>query len=193
MSSVVRIVLVALVFLSVSACGHMPVTSMVKLARVDFQTTDPEKLRVAVKLPDMLKARAEGSLLRITVRLAKGEEETQDFSLREIDRSELSSLAGESEVGFDLAVYALAPSEVQRLRLFRAALAQRQKSGSGGTITIAVRPEACRTARLPDGPVRFSTYLKTAETGGFVPLARDIDLRTLDPGQDIVAKVPLCR
>jgi hypothetical protein len=168
---------------------------MVKLARVDFQTTDPDKLRVAVKLPGMLMARAEGSSLRIIVRLAKGEEETQDFSLREIDRSELSSLAEESEVGFDLAAYALAAPEVQRLRMFRAALMQRQKSagGSAGAITIAVYPEACRTAPLPQGPVKFSTYLKTSETGGFVPLARDVDLRTLDPGRDIVAKIPACR
>ena len=194
---VLRLLLLPLVLLGVmlGGCGHMPVTSMVKLARLDFQTTDPEKLRVAVKLPGMLNARAEGSALRVTVRLAKGEEETQDFSLREVDRSELSSLAEESEVGFHLSAYALAPAEVQRVRMFRAALTQRQKSagGSGGAITIAVRPEACRTAPLPDGPVRFSTYLKTSETGGFVTLARDVDLRALDPAQDIVAKVPPCR
>ena len=42
-----NIVLIALVF-GLLGCGHMPVTSMVKLARVDFQTTDLDKLRVAV-------------------------------------------------------------------------------------------------------------------------------------------------
>ncbi len=37
--------------LVLAACGHMPVTSMIKLARVDFAKTDPEQVRAAVKLP----------------------------------------------------------------------------------------------------------------------------------------------
>ena len=59
-------------------------------------------------------------------------------------------------------------------------------------LTIAVRPDACRTAPLPDGPVLFTTWLKTAETGGYVALARDVDLRTIDGGQDIAARIPAC-
>jgi hypothetical protein len=50
------------------------------------------------------------------------------------------------------------------------------------------RDAACRTA-----PVRFTTYLKTAETGGYVPLAREVDLRTLAGSEDIVAKIAECR
>ena len=40
-----------LIWLLLAGCGHMPVTSMVKLARVDFVATDPAGLRAAVKLP----------------------------------------------------------------------------------------------------------------------------------------------
>jgi hypothetical protein len=82
----------------------------------------------------MLKARAEGTVLRITVGLADGASEARNFALR-----------------------------------------------SG------------RTASLPDLPVLFSTYLKTAETGGYVTLARDVDLRTLARDDDIAAKIPECR
>jgi len=72
------------------------------------------------------------------------------------------------------------------------ALMQKQKGGAGGSLTIAVRPDACRSAQLPSGPVLFTSWLKTAETGGYVALARDVDLRTLDAGQDIAAKIPAC-
>jgi hypothetical protein len=161
----------------------MPVTSMVQLARVDFQTTDPERLRVAVKLPRMLRARADGTVLRIAVRLASGVEEARDFALREVSEAD-------AEPGAQ--TFALAPADVAQLRAFRAALIQKQKGGSGGALTIAVRPDACRTAPLPDGPVRFTSWLKTAETGGYVALARDVDLRTLDGGPDIAAKIPPC-
>ena len=182
--------LMGCVFLACAGCGHMPVTSMVKLARIDFQTTDPERLRVALKLPQWLKARAEGTVLHITVRLANGAEESRDFALREVD--ERDSLTAESEAGSEIATFALAPRDVAELRMFRAALIQKQKGGSGGALTIKVRPDACHTAALPEGPIVFSSYLKTAETSGYVPLARDVDLRGLVGGQDIVAKIPPC-
>jgi hypothetical protein len=184
--------LIALLFLPAPGCGHMPVTSMVKLAQVDFQTTDPEKLRVAVKLPQALKARADATVLRIAVKLANGAEEARDFALAETTATERAALAGEAEAGTELVAFSLAKNDIAQLRMFRAALMQRQKGGSGGSLTISVRPDACRTAPLPDGPVLFSTYLKTAETNGYVTLARDVDLRRLDPDQDLAAKVPAC-
>jgi len=84
---------------------------MVKLARADFQTTDPERLRVAVKLPHMLRARADGSVLRIAVRLARGLAEASDVALREV-----------SETGVEpgAQAFALAAADVARLRAFRA-------------------------------------------------------------------------
>ena len=106
--------------------------------------------------------------------------------------NENDALAGEAEAGTELSTFALAPRDVAELRMFRAALMQKQKGGSGGSLTIAVQPDACRTAPLPDGPMLFSTYLRTAETDGYVPLARGVDLRKLDGAQDVVARIPLC-
>src|SRR5262245_35782181 len=112
--------LFALAFLGLTGCGHMPVTSMVKLAAVDFQTTDPDRLRVAVKLPRMLKARAEGTVLRIAVGLASGEGEARNFALRAV--SEGDAPAGEAKAGAEIATFALAQRDVAELRLFRSAL-----------------------------------------------------------------------
>ena len=168
----------------------MPVTSMVKLARIDFQTSDPDRLRVAVKLPQALKARIAGTVLRVTVRLANGTTESRDFSLREVN--EADALASEAEPGTAIATFAIAARDITELRMFRSGLIQKQHGGAGGAIRIAVRPDACRTGALPDGPVMFSTYLKTAETDGYVPLARDLDLRRIDPNQDLAAQVPPC-
>ena len=182
--------LACFIFLMLGGCGHVPVTSMVKLAGIDFQTTDPEKLRVAVKLPQALKARAEGTVLRITVRLANGAEESRDFSLRAVD--ERAALAAEAESGAEISTFAIAARDVAELRLFRAGLIQKQMGGSGGALTIAVRPDTCRIEPLPSGPVVFSTYLKAAETNGYVPLTRDVDLRRVDPNQDLAAKIPAC-
>lgn len=188
------ILLVVLIFWLLAGCGHMPLTSMVRLARVDFQSTNPEKLRVAVRLPNALRARAEGTVLRVAVRVGKGEEEARDFALREItDRSEFDLLASEGEAGFHISAYAIAAGDVAHLRMFRAALLQKKKDGVGGSLALSVRPDTCRTEPLPNGPVLLSTYLKTSETNGYVPLARDVDLRSFEAERDIAAMIPECR
>ena len=108
--------LTAFMFAVLAGCGHMPVASMVKLAQVDFQTTDPEKLRVAVKLPQVLKARAEGTVLRIIVRLANGTQQARDFALIETP-AERAALASEAEEGSAFTVLGLARHEVAQCAL----------------------------------------------------------------------------
>ena len=68
----------------------------------------------------------------------------------------------------------------------------KKSSGQGGSISISVQPQACKTAELPEGPVYLTTFLRTAETGSYVTLARDVDLRTLAPEQALVDEIPRC-
>src|SRR5437868_6210959 len=74
--------LLGVAFLALAGCGHMPLTSMVQLARIDFTSTDPAALRAAVKLPRAV--RLQSAALRITVKIASGYEEAADFVLREV-------------------------------------------------------------------------------------------------------------
>jgi hypothetical protein len=55
--------------LAMAGCSHMPVTSMVKLARVDFETSDPAQLRAAIKLPRTLRPQPNGVTLRLAVQV----------------------------------------------------------------------------------------------------------------------------
>src|SRR5204862_4868523 len=79
-----RLLLSACVTLALTGCGHMPVTSMVKLARVDFETSDPAQLRAAIKLPRSLRPLPNGVRLRIAVRVGRAPEEAREFVLREL-------------------------------------------------------------------------------------------------------------
>ena len=106
--------------------------------------------------------------------------------LREVsDPKEVLVLHRELDADTHVFAYRLDPAEVVRLNAFRDALKKKQAAsgGSGGSLTIAIRPQACRSGELPRRPVMVTTYLRTAETGGYVPLARDLDLRTIDPKQ----------
>ena len=57
--------------LAMAGCSHMPVTSMVKLARVDFETSDPAQLRAAIKLPRTLRPQPNGVTLRLAVQVGR--------------------------------------------------------------------------------------------------------------------------
>ena len=181
---------------ALGGCGHMPVTSMLKLARIDFTNTDPAQLRAAVKLPRVVQPQPQGMALRIGVKLSGGQEEFEDFVLREVSEpKEVLVLHRELDADTHVFAYRLDPAEVVRLSAFRDALKKKQAAsgGSGGSLTIAIRPQACRSGELPRRPVMVTTYLRTAETGGYVPLTRDVDLRTIDPKQDLAAAIPPCR
>ena len=66
---------------------------MVKLARVDFETSDPAQLRAAIKLPRTLRRRPNGVALRIAVQVGRAPEEARDFMLRELpEPAELTRL-----------------------------------------------------------------------------------------------------
>jgi len=178
--------------LVLAGCGHMPVTSMIKL-RVDFAKTDPAEVRAAVKLPRAVRPRPQGVALRITVKLANGHEEYTDFMLREVsDPKDLLDLRQELDANSHILAYRLDDKEAARLAAFREGLEKKQAAsgGKGGALTIAIRPEACRTGELSGRALAFTTYLRTPETGGYVPLARDVDLRTVGSRDDVAAIAP---
>lgn len=182
--------LLLLPVMALAGCSHMPVTSMVKLARVDFETSDPAQLRAAIKLPRTLRARPNGVALRIAVQVGRGPEEARDFMLREIP--EPAELTREAGAGSHIFAYRIDDADLARLAAFRAELIAKKSSGQKGSISISVRPQACKVGELPDGPITFSTYLRTAETKEYVALARDVDLRSIVSNAAVVAEIPRC-
>src|SRR5215510_14053450 len=189
-SRLLRVCLIACSAVALSGCGHMPVTSMVKLARVDFETSDPAQLRAAIKLPRELRTRPNGVSLRIAVRVGRAPEEAREFLLRELPPP--AELAREAGADSHIFAYRIDDADLPRLTAFRTELIAKKSSGQRGSITISVQPQACKAAELPDGPVYLTTYLQTAETGSYVTLARDVDLRTIAPEHTIVDKIPRC-
>jgi hypothetical protein len=190
-ASLFRVLASVLATLVLSGCGHVPVASMLKLSRVDFATTDPALLRAAVTLPWQLRPRGEGMRMRVAVKIGNGPEETQDFALRKVSDA-ADQLRNEVAPGTALFAYRIDPADLPRLQALRAGLLAKKKEGMKGSLSISIRPETCRVEPLPQGPVLFSTYLRTGETANYVPLARDVDLRSLDPTRDVAALIPPC-
>ncbi len=139
-----------LVGLLLTGCGNMPVVSMLKLSRINFQTTDPASLRIAVKLPASIKPQRDKLRLRLTVQLPGGADTTQDFVLSEIsDPAELAMLRKEVDAGASIYAYRLDMAEARKLAAFRDDLLRKKQEGSrGGGLKINVVPMPAGAARL---------------------------------------------
>jgi hypothetical protein len=186
-----RFAVLLLLAAALAGCGHMPVTSMLALSRVDFATTDPAQLRAAVKLPRAVRPRTVA--MRILVKLRGGHEEAQDFTLREvIDPRELLALHGKLDPDTHIYAYRFEAADLTRVQAFRAELLRKQGERRGGSLRIEVRPETCRVGDVSGQPLRFSSYVRTGETGDYVPLVVDLDVRTLKPDADVAALIPPC-
>ena len=177
--------------LAMAGCSHMPVTSMVKLARVDFETSDPAQLRAAIKLPRTLRPQPNGVALRIAVQVGRAPEEARDFMLRELP--EPAELTREAGADSHIFAYRIDDADLTRLAAFRTELiakkrAQARKARSRFRYGRKhARPASCRTVRSTS-----RTYLRTAETKDYVALARDVDLRSIVPNAAVVAEIPRC-
>ncbi len=176
-------------------CSHIPVTSMVKLTRIDVTKSEPAELRAAIKLPDVLALQPRGVRMRIAVKIGSGPDVSEEFALQELaDARDLASLRDEHETGTRILAYRLDAKDLPRMAAFRsAALRAKEKSGERGTLSISIRPEACRHGELPVGPILISAYLRTEETGSYVPLMRNIDARGIDPGGELTTLIPPCK
>lgn len=190
-----RAVACLLLTLWLFGCSHMPVTSMVKLTRIDVTKSEPAELRAAIKLPDVLALQTRGVRMRIAVKIGSGPDVSEEFALQELaDARDLASLRDEHEAGTRILAYRLNAKDLPRMAAFRTtALQAKEKSGERGTLSISIRPEACRHGELPTGPILISTYLRTEETGSYVPLMRNIDVRSLDPSGELTTLIPPCK
>ena len=183
--------------LSASACAHVPLMSMAKLSSIDFATTDLSQLRAGIALPDSLAPVDGGVRMTILAETEDGMTIRRTFALEgEAVSSAADPAAGLGDTakpGETVWVYRLPGRAAADLDEMRADLmAHKQETGNGGRMEIRIGAEACRTEPLTDAPLLMTTFLKTSETETFVPLARNVDLRSLAPAERLAGTLPSC-
>ncbi|MFL5095803.1 MAG: hypothetical protein ACJ8ES_10905 [Xanthobacteraceae bacterium] len=129
---------------------------MIKLARTDLVGTDPGQLRAAIKLPRAVKPQR--MVLRIDVKLGDGEEQGQDFRLREMSEPrDVPVLHRELDPNTHVYAYQIDPADQGRLIAFRELLKEKQKAkgGKGGALSIWRRagPPSCPRGRSISPPI----------------------------------------
>lgn len=169
-----------------TGCTTMPIASMANLSRIDFETTDVSALRAAVLLPAYLRPLPDSARLVVVVKRSGAPTIENSLLLREVDDPDAATLDTEGASDKRLYAFSLSAGSARALeQLRRDVNSEPRKAGEKRSLTLKIAAKACRTTAIPNGPVRMTTYLKTAETTSFVPLVRNLDLRTLAPGQPL--------
>ena len=178
-------------------CGHVPLTSLPKLSRIDIRSTDLAALRAGLSLPADIHPLPGGVTMTIVVEPREGGRHERKAVLEEVrDAAELAALPVLVSPGRRLTVFRLSARDAARLNAFREErLLGDGQSGNRGSLSLGA-DKACRLGDLSGKPIPMTSYLKTSETQDYVVVTRDLDLReavrAVDPAIDLATAIPLC-
>lgn len=180
-----------------AGCGHVPLTSLPKLAKIDIKTTDLSQLRAGINLPADIRPLPGGVTMTITALPKDGGRHERKVVLEEVrDATDLASLPVLTAPGRRFTLFKLSSADVARLGAFREEMfAGPQNSGNRGSLSLGA-DKACRIGELSSKPITMTGYLRTSETQDYVLLMRDFDLteavRAVDPKVDLATAIPPC-
>jgi hypothetical protein len=175
--------------MALSACAQVPAASLSALSRIEIENSDPAKFRIAIIGPDALRIRdGDASIDLQLVSRADASTTNQHIPLAVATGSVGSELAGEVGAGERITLLTLLPQDAMRLRSFQE-LARAAKQNGKSTGSLAVSVGGCLERQTPQA-LLYSVFVKTEETGRFVPLVRKVDVRKLvQPGSIEGAKL----
>lgn len=164
-----------------AGCGHVPLSSMWALRKLDPVTADPALMRAAVRMPASLEPRPGGVVLQIEWHRPGGPEGAHfgEFVLEETTAAaDTAQLAGERKPGTAVRVFRMRPDDVSLVRAMQAesAIARRETHDlSRGS--LKVKADACRRADIPPGPILTTTWLRLDAGPDYIPVLVNVDLR----------------
>ncbi len=182
---------IALILLS--ACGHTPISSMVKLRNFDPATTDVNQLSVAVDLPHAYRVRKDGVTMTLELKKKDGSETKKETFIltTSLNSEDKLLLAKISEPGRQIIAYRIRPSDIKRFNALRKFTIENRPSklweGS-----FSVGANACRINNDEPQTLPVTLYLKTSETKSFIPFIVNADLMQQADSNQIREAVPLC-
>lgn len=186
-----------LLFGLLAGCGHVPLASLPKLAKVDIRTTNLAELRAGISLPADIRTLPGGVSMTLVAMPKDGGRHERKAVLEKVrDAVELAKLPVLTSPGRRFTLFKLSAADAARLNAFREEMfAGPQNSGNRGSLSLGAN-KACRLGELTGKPIAMSGYLRTTETQDYVLLMRDFDLREavreIDPEIDLATAIPPC-
>lgn len=179
---------------ALTACTHVPLSTMLRMRRFDPSAVDPAVLRAAVRVPDRLAPMRGGVKLIVRYAEGRGPARESEYVLEDLTSgADTAAVARRAVAGTRIHLFRIPAADVPRLRVFQAEAAEARRKGTvHGSLTISA--DTCRFGALPGGPLPVTTYVKLDATEDFVTLFEDVDLRDyVSKGAALADVIPACR
>ena len=160
-----------------AACAGIPVQSLYQLSRIDFATTDPVKIRAAVRLPFQVSPLAGSVILTMTAYddgdVVFGEEK---FVLEHLsDADELADLIRLVKPDTAVTAFRIRLEDLPRLKRFHGVTMRKPGGGKrGGALILTAK--GCLNGSQTPKKIPMTTFLKTVETQDYFQISPEIDL-----------------
>jgi hypothetical protein len=195
-------VILVVAILSLTACTHVPLATMVKLSNFDMLKTDPVRLRVAIRYPDSIKIPDGGATMLLTVKMKAGGAKLleEEIEFEEVDsKLEKAELASELKQGTRIGIYRIQEENTPFFKSFQKLILSKsevERDKLEGNMSISV--SGCKISEQLPEKIHVSTFLKTEELGSYVPLLRDVDLKEVmanreNPGLELCKVAEITR
>ncbi len=162
-----------------ASCTSVPVSSLLALNRIDFETTRLADLRVALELPDSIQPKARGVMLDVDVGLGNSHEKIVFRLVPADSSSEPKGLISASTSGREIHTFKLTAKDVETLEATRQRILTGKQKGQSGSLGFGVAArEFCQVSTMPKDGIFASTFIATSETGGYIAVVKDYDLKS---------------
>ena len=173
----------------------MPISSMYSLSKIDPMKTDPEKIRVAIRVDESVNAEHSSAQITIGYKAEDGSiDEEHEFDVQLTSAQTLTpNLTRGMLPGEKVTVMSLSPKDAQTMRELQQRLYKYKAiDGDGdGSFGLSLQ-EFCLNEDLPDGDIPLTLFLKTENHDDYIVFIKT-ELHDLfsDADSDIDV-VPFC-
>jgi hypothetical protein len=164
---------------AVSACTSIPVSSLYRLSRIDFLTTDLSRFRFAITVPNSLRPQLGGVQMDLAYTQGDKPEEKRVVHLEQSTAAADFVGLPPAQEGSQIFVFKLPTREVATLNKIRsdAILAKARQQKGSLSMGIAAK-EFCTLGAVPKTALLITTYVLSSENSEYVMLTRNADLRS---------------
>jgi len=177
------------------ACTSVPISSMYSLSKIDPMKTDPEQIRVAIRVNESVNAAHGSAQITIGYKAEDGSiDEEHEFDVQLTSAQTLtSSLTRGMLPGEKVTVMSLSPTDARTMKELQQRLYKYKAMDGDGDGSFGLRlQELCLDKELPDGDIPLTLFLKTENHEDYIVFIKT-ELHDLfsDTDSDIAA-VPFC-
>ncbi len=180
--------------IALAGCSTIPLTSIPRLMRINFLTTDIAKVRIALSVPASFGLLLPPAYFRYTYKFEGEDEHHEDIPLEETSApADLQDIPQDWPEGSTLHVFLMPPDSAERLTKLRSDEGQRAKTEKKkSNFTVGIKGNFCKVSQPPDGPILTTTYVLTSETETWTTFTRNLDVREQKGAEDIMARLEAC-